>query len=114
MPYGELWRTGANAATQFKTDKALDLNGTLVPAGFYTLWTIPSPQSWKLIINDETGQWGTDHKAEHDKYTVDMKVTTLSQPVERFTISVAPDKSGGTINLDWDTTRASVPFTVKK
>ena len=114
VPYGELWRTGANAATQFKTDKALDLNGTLVPAGFYTLWTIPSPQSWKLIINDETGQWGTDHKAEHDKYTVDMKVTTLSQPVERFTISVAPDKSGGTINLDWDTTRASVPFTVKK
>jgi hypothetical protein len=114
VPYGEVWRTGANAATQFKTDKALVVNGTTVPAGFYTLWTIPSPQGWKLIVNDETGQWGTEHKAAHDKYTIDMKVSTLTQPVERFTIGVAPDKSGGTINLDWDTTRASVPFTVKK
>src|SRR6185295_8913265 len=61
VPYGEVWRTGANAATQFRTDKALDFGGTVVPAGFYTLWTIPQADGWKLIVNSETGQWGTAH-----------------------------------------------------
>ena len=113
VPFGEVWRTGANAATQFRTDKALDFGGTVVPAGFYTLWTIPSANGWKLVINSETGQWGTAHKAEKDLYTIDMKVSTLPQAVERFTIGVDADAQGGVLNLDWDTTRASVAFTVK-
>lgn len=113
VPYGEVWRTGANAATQFKTDKALDFGGTVVPAGFYTLWTIPSPTGWKLVFNDETGQWGTEHKTAHDKFTVDMPVTTLTEPAERFTISIVPTAAGGTLNFDWDTTRASAAFTVQ-
>jgi len=112
VPYGEVWRTGANAATQFKTDKALDFGGTVVPAGFYTLWTIPAASGWKLIVNSETGQWGTAHKAEKDLYTIDMKVSALPQAAERFTISVEPNPQGGVLNLDWDTTRASVAFTV--
>ena len=113
VPYGEVWRTGANAATQFKTDKALDFGGTVVPAGFYTLWTVPTASGWKLIVNSETGQWGTAHKAEKDLYTIDMKTSTLPQVVERFTISVEPSATGGVLNLDWDTTRASIAFTVK-
>ena len=113
VPYGEVWRTGANAATQFKTDKALDFGGTVVPAGFYTLWTVPTASGWKLIVNSETGQWGTAHKAEKDLYTIDMKTSTLPQIVERFTISVEPSATGGVLNLDWDTTRASIAFTVK-
>jgi hypothetical protein len=113
VPFGDLWRTGANAATQFRTDKALKMGSTVVPAGFYTLWTIPSPTGWKLIINSETGQWGTAHKVEKDLYTLDMGVSTLQAPVERFTISVTPSADGGAINLDWDTTRASIPFTVQ-
>jgi hypothetical protein len=115
VPYGELWRTGANAATQLRTDKALDFGGTVVPAGFYTLWTIPSPTGWKLIVNSETGQWGTAHKADKDLFTIDMKVSALSQVVERFTIGVdsAPGGGGGVLNLDWDTTRASAAFTVR-
>jgi hypothetical protein len=113
VPYGEVWRTGANAATQFRTDKALDFSGTVVPPGFYTLWTIPSPTGWKLIVNGETGQWGTAHKAEKDLYTIDMKVTPLPSPVERFTISVDGAPQGGTLNMDWDTTRAAAAFTVK-
>jgi len=108
-----LWRTGANAATQFKTDKALDFGGTVVPAGFYTLWTIPSEHGWKLVINGETGQWGTEHKAEKDLYTIDLKLGTLSQAVERFTIGVEPSAQGGVLELDWDTTRASVAFTAQ-
>ncbi|HKQ56864.1 MAG TPA: DUF2911 domain-containing protein [Candidatus Eisenbacteria bacterium] len=113
VPYGEVWRTGANAATQIRTDKALDFGGTVVPAGFYTLWTIPSPTGWKLIVNSETGQWGTAHKAEKDLFTVDMKLSALSQVVERFTISVDPAPEGGVLHLDWDTTRASAAFTVR-
>ena len=113
VPYGEVWRTGANAATQFRTDKALDFGGTVVPAGFYTLWSLVTPTSWKLIVNSETGQWGTAHKPEKDLYTLDMKVSSLPQVVERFTISVDPTATGGVLNLDWDTTRASIAFTVK-
>lgn len=113
VPYGEVWRTGANAATQFKTDKALDFGGTVVPAGFYTLWTIPSPAGWKLVVNGETGQWGTEHKADKDLYTIDMTVTELPQVVERFTISVDTSAQGGALNLDWDKTRASASFAVK-
>ena len=113
VPFGEVWRTGANAATQFKTDKALDFGGTVVPAGFYTLWTIPSATGWKLVVNSETGQWGTAHKTEKDLYTIGMKTSTLPQVVERFTIGVEPNAQGGTLNLDWDTTRAAVDFKVQ-
>ena len=113
VPYGDVWRTGANAATQFRTDKALDFGGTVVPAGFYTLWTLPTAGGWKLIVNSETGQWGTEHKADKDLYTIAMKVSTLPAVVERFTIGIEPGAQGGTLNLDWDTTRASVAFTVK-
>lgn len=113
VPFGAVWRTGANAATQFKTDKPLDFGGVVVPPGFYTLWTIPSTDGWKLVVNSETGQWGTAHKAEKDLYTIDMKSGVLPELVERFTIHVDPTAQGGVINLDWDTTRASVEFTVK-
>jgi hypothetical protein len=113
VPNGELWRTGANAATQFKTDKALDFGGTVVPAGFYTLWSMYTGTGWKLIVNSETGQWGTAHKAEKDLFTIDMKLSTLPQVVERFTISVDSNDKGGVLNLDWDTTRASAAFTTQ-
>jgi len=113
VPYGEVWRTGANAATQFRTDKPLNFGDTVVPAGFYTLWTLPTASGWKLIVNSETGQWGTAHKPDKDLYTLDMKVSSLPQVVERFTISIEPGATGGVLNLDWDTTRASIAFTVK-
>jgi hypothetical protein len=113
VPFGSVWRTGANAATQFKTDKALDFGGTVVPAGFYTLWTVPSPVGWKFIVNSETGQSGTAHNSEKDLYTIDMKMSALPQEVEQFTISVEPTRDGGIFNLDWDTTRASAPFVVR-
>ncbi len=113
VPYGDVWRTGANAATQFRTDKPLDFSGTTLPAGTYTLWTVPSATGWKLLINSQTGQWGTEHHADRDIATIDMKLDTLPAPVERFTITVEPTSQGGTLHFDWDTTRASVPFTVK-
>jgi len=114
VPYGEVWRTGANAATQFKTDKDLVFGSTTVPAGFYTLWTLPTASGWTLIVNSETGQWGTQHKADKDLYKIPMTLGALPQMVEKFTISVDSNAQGGVINLDWDTTRASAAFAVKQ
>ncbi|MBI1723292.1 MAG: DUF2911 domain-containing protein [Gemmatimonadetes bacterium] len=113
VPWDTIWRTGANAATQFRTDRDLEMGGVRVPAGFYTLWTIPSPSGWKLLINSETGQWGTDHHPERDVFRLDMRVSSLAQPVERFTIAVAAEGQGGVLKLQWDTTEASIPFTVR-
>ncbi|MFN8588738.1 MAG: DUF2911 domain-containing protein [Candidatus Eisenbacteria bacterium] len=113
VPYGELWRTGANAATQFSTDKPLDFGGVVVPAGKYTLWTIPTKSGWTLVFNSQTGQWGTEHDATKDLYRVPMGVEPLPDVVERFTIAVMPRAGGGVLQLDWDTTRAAVEFAAK-
>ena len=112
VPYGELWRTGANAATQFRTDRALDFEGAVLQPGTYTLWTLPTSGGWKLVVNSETGQWGTEHKPDKDMLKLDMKVEALPEAVERFTISIEPVIDGGELRLDWDTTRASVRFRV--
>jgi hypothetical protein len=113
VPYGEVWRTGANAATQFRTDKALAFGDVVVPAGLYTLWTLPTATGWTLIVNGETGQWGTAHKPEKDLYRIPLALSALSESVERFTIRVRPDAQGGAIQLDWDTTRAEARFTTQ-
>lgn len=110
VPWNAVWRTGANAATQFRTDRALSMNGTTVPAGFYTLWSIPTPTGTKLVINGQTGQWGTEHDPAKDLYTIDMSVSALAQPAERFTISVESNDSGGVLRLDWDTRRSELAF----
>jgi hypothetical protein len=113
-PYGQVWRTGANEATTFVTTADITVGGTPVPAGNYTMFTIPNKDKWVLIISKKTGEWGTDYPgASNDLARVDMKVSTLPSPVENFTISFDKNASGGTMNLDWDTTRASVPI-VKK
>jgi hypothetical protein len=112
VPYGQVWRTGANAATQFRTDKNLQFGSVTIPAGFYSLFSIPGPSEWTLIVNSETGQTGTAHKPDRDLYRIPMKVSALPQPVERFTIAVTPGEGGGVLSLEWDTTRASAPFTV--
>jgi len=113
VPWGQLWRTGANQATQFRTDGALEIGGMVLPAGMYTLWTIPTPSSWKLVINTQTGQWGTAHDPARDIFQLDMRVVALAQPVDQFTISVAPEGEGGVLRLRWENTEASIPFTVR-
>lgn len=112
VPYGKVWRTGANAATQFRTDKDLRFGEVTVPAGFYSLFTIPGPDGWTLIINGETGQTGTAHKPERDLFRIPMKVSATGQPVERFTISFAATDGGGELAMEWDSTRAAAAFNV--
>src|SRR5215471_19968714 len=86
VPYGQVWRTGANAATTLKTDTNLTIGGANVPAGTYTLYTIPEEKKWTLIINKQTGQWGTQYDEKQDLARVEMKVSKNASPTEQFTI----------------------------
>jgi len=113
VPWNQVWRTGANQATIFETSADLVIAGTPVPAGKYSLWTLPSPAGWKLIVNKNTGQWGTDYNAQYDLARVDMGVERLSQPVEQFTIAIEPRGKGGVLKLEWERTRATVPLSRK-
>jgi len=116
VPYGQVWRTGANAATMFTTSRDLVIGGTTVPAGSYTLWTLPSSATAaKFIINRQTGQWGTDYDAAKDLARVDAAVSTIPTPADRFTFAIEPNAggNGGTIRYMWGNTQFAVPFTVK-
>ena len=112
VPYGTVWRTGANAATQFTTDRALMISGSHVPAGAYTLWTLFTESGQHLIVNSQTGQWGTQYDESQDLVRIPLTESGLGMPVERFTISIEDSDMGGTLNLDWDATRYSVDFMV--
>ena len=79
-----------------------------VPAGSYTLWSLPSRTGWQLVINKQTGQWGTVYNQDQDLARIPMTVERLTSPVEQFTIDVA----NGSLSLAWDDTRASVPITI--
>lgn len=115
VPYGEEWRAGANEATTFDTDTDLVVGGTDVPAGNYTLFTLPKPDSWKLIISKETGEWGIPYPgSEHDFARIPMQVSKLPSPVEDFVIHFDQAGDACTMNLDWATTRASIKITEKK
>ena len=114
VPFGQVWRAGANEATTFVTSSDVVVGGKTVPAGSYTIFTIPAADKWTLIINKKTGEWGIPYKYESDELArVDMKVSKLPASVETFTI--AYDRSGGgcTLRMDWETTRASVDITAK-
>ena len=113
VAWGQVWRTGANAATQFRTTRDLAFGALVVPAGTYTLWTLPTPSGWQLIVNRQTGQWGTEYHPEQDLGRVAMSVAALAEPVEAFTIAVEPQGAGGLLVLTWDRTRVQVPFTVR-
>jgi hypothetical protein len=113
VPWNQVWRTGANAATQLTTSSDLMFGTKLLPAGKYTLWTLPTPSGAKLIINSQTGQWGTDYDATKDFARLDLTTRTLSAPVDQFTIAVVPQGNGGAVKLSWDTTEYSIPFTIK-
>ena len=114
VPFGEVWRTGANEATTFVNSADVNVGGTTVPAGSYTLFTVPNHDAWKLIINKKTGEWGIPYKYESDELArVDMKVSKLSAPVEDFKISYAKSGGGCTLQIDWESTRASVDISAK-
>ena len=106
VPYGRVWRTGADQSTTLTTDAPLVIGGAAVPAGKVSLYTLPSPQGWKLIINKQTGQWGTEYNEAQDLARVDLTARTLTAPVDQFTIKI----DGGQLKLAWELTELSVPI----
>jgi hypothetical protein len=111
LPYDHWWRTGANAATTLKTEANLKIGDATVPAGTYTLYSIPSETTWKLIINKQTGQWGTVYKQDQDLARVDMKKETLSSPQEVMSITIEPFHGNhSSLHVRWETTDVSVPI----
>lgn len=112
--YGQVWRTGADEATVLVTDKPLTFGTLQVPAGKYTVWTVPGESEWQLVINKETGQWGTKYNPAHDLGRAPMKMEKLSSPVEQLTISVNDTPAGAVLHVEWENVRATAPFTVGK
>jgi hypothetical protein len=113
VPYDKVWCTGANWATKITTDAALEMGGLKLPAGSYSIWTVPNPKEWMLIINKQTGQFHLNYDPSRDFGRTKMNLKTLDAPVETFKIELRSDGGNkGTLALDWETTEASIPFTV--
>lgn len=116
VPFGKVWRTGADEATLLISQRPILLGGAAVPAGAYTLFMLPEADgSAKLIINRQLGQWGLQYDEKQDLARVDLKKDPAGSPAEQFTMAV--DKSpnnGGTIKLIWEDTQYSVAFTAEK
>jgi hypothetical protein len=113
LPYDHVWRTGANAATQFTTSAPVTVAGIRVPAGTYTLWTVPREHGADLIVNRETGQWGTDYDASQDLGVAHMTTGTVAT-VEKFTIAIgSSSKTRGALTMEWGPFRWTAPIEVR-
>jgi hypothetical protein len=111
LPYDRVWRTGANAATQFTTSAPITIAGIPLSPGTYTLWTIPRANGADLIVNEQTGQWGTGYNAAHNIGTAAMTTDITETPVEKFTISIRPNGADrGELLMEWGTFRWSAPI----
>jgi len=113
VPFGEVWCTGANWATKITTEGNLEIGGLKLSAGSYSIWTVPNEKEWTLIINRQTGQFHLNYDSSRDLGRTKMEVKKLPAPVETFTIELRSDAGNkGTLALRWETTEASIPFTV--
>jgi hypothetical protein len=114
VPYGQIWRTGANEATTFVTDSAVVVGGQNVPAGSYTIFTVPEADKWTLVISKKTGEWGTEYPgAGEDLARVPMSASKTAAAAENFTIGFDQAGNKCALHMDWENTRASVDV-VKK
>lgn len=110
VAYGEVWRTGADRATHFSTSRDLRVGDDVIPAGEYTLFSVPQPETWTLMINQRTGINGQSYNAEHDLLRLEIPTRSLDETVEQFTIAVVETEAGGELRLQWDRTEAYLPF----
>ncbi len=112
VPFGQVWRTGADEATILETDKMLMLGALHLNPGKVSLYSLIDEKTWKLVVNRQVGQWGTEYQQAQDMGRVDMKVETLPKPVEQFTITIDknPAGKGGLLVMQWETKKATLPF----
>src|ERR1700719_1290305 len=109
VPYGQVWRAGANESTTFVVGTDVTIGGKAVPAGNYTIFTIPAEDKWTLVISKKIAEWGTAYPGpDNDLARIDMKVGKLSAPVENFIIAFDQTGAGCTLKMEWETTEASV------
>ena len=116
VPFGKVWRTGADEATLLTTKQPLDIGGTTIPAGTYSLFTQPEENGTaKLIVNKQTGQWGTKYDEKQDLARIEMKKDAVDKAVDQFTIAIEKNPAGGGIlKLTWENTQYSVALKTKK
>jgi Protein of unknown function (DUF2911) len=119
VPYGKVWRTGADEATLLTTAQPIELGGYALAPGTYSLFTVPYEDgAAKLVINKKTGQWGIPYNEDSEKANelarVDLKKSTLDKTVDQFTMAIEPEAGGGLLKMSWENTQYSIPFTVKK
>ena len=117
VPFDSVWRAGANEATAFETDVDISIGGTAVPKGKYTLYALPTNRGWTLIINKNTGQWGTEYDAKHDLARVPLRHRQLRDPVESLIIALVPASATapatGQLRIVWGTADLSADWSVK-
>ena len=113
VPYDRFWRTGANAATRLITNQTLVFGDKELPAGTYSVWTIPSEKGWTMMFNSQPNVWGTEYNPAFDVLTVPMQSEQVPELVEELTIQVKPARGGGVFNVIWENTKASVSFLIK-
>lgn len=109
---GEEWRIGADEATTLRTNRPLRFGSLAVPSGTYTLYAMPVKGQWQLIVSRKTGQWGIPYPRGADLGRVLMTMAKPEKRVEQLTISIDDTPEGGTLRMEWGTTRAILPFTV--
>jgi hypothetical protein len=114
VPWNRFWRTGANAATKISLSAPIFFNNKELPAGEYSIFTMPTKDGWTMMLNKQANIWGTQYDPANDVLRVPMKVKQLQEPVELMTIKIVPVNEGGTLNVIWEKTHASVSFTTKK
>lgn len=109
LPYGKVWRTGANEATIFEVKQDVKIADKPLKAGKYTLWTIPNADIWTIVFNSQTGQWGTEYDETKDVLRVDVPASKLAETVEQFKIDFASAAGGSDMVLRWENTEVKVP-----
>lgn len=114
VPYGQVWRTGANEATEITLTKDVEFHGNLVPAGHYSLFTIPNENEWTVIFNRELGLWGAfNYKDEHDVVRFNVPAESLTDDWEAFRILLVNDEGNSSIQMRWERTGITIPFSVR-
>ena len=110
VPFDAVWRTGANAATTLVLGGPVELGGRPLEAGTYTLYSVPARDGWTLVVNGQTGQWGTEYDAGRDVARIPMEVSRAQAPVDTFTISVEGGAGEGRLTFAWDTLQGALPI----
>jgi len=116
VPFNQVWRTGANEATTFETNKALDVKGMQLPAGKYTLWTVPKDSVWTVIFNSKQYTWGVDSEMKpmwdpnYDALNIDIPIENINHTVEQFTIAFDNSTDKLFLTMAWDDVKVSVPL----